>query len=361
MRSNEPKCRVARSAGLITAAILLSLKLGSHAAGAQAWTLKPCMEQVSTQHDAFEIPASEAEALINQVAKSIGLVGVDVHVVSCELADKAYAYVSDGNEEGVPAGKYIVYNPAWLREVIGKDQVQAGALFGHELGHLLNDHFDAAKDLSTQQKETEADHFAGCAVARLLGQWADLEDLLSRVRSEKDELYPDRLSSLEAAKNGFDACGGGNKVVVEKEINCPDGYSIFDNSFFSDSYIAISMPEGAKVCFIGLKVERNTLYGLQIRPRRSDLPDNSFSIGVTSPKLCRVMFSEEDDDPRNFNYPMGPDKTPLDCAARVRHERGTYGRLGCQEAGFGGRFDLRDDRLSRAGAELIPTPDCGWG
>jgi hypothetical protein len=130
-----------------------------------------------------------------------------VTVVPCSFGEKASAWLgkpSDDSQEG----EYIIYNPDWVREILGKDKIQAVALFAHELGHFLNADFTTRRNMPRRDKERDADHFAGCAVAKMSGDFSRLEDLLSRLRLEKDTFYPDRLSSIESARKGFELCGG---------------------------------------------------------------------------------------------------------------------------------------------------------
>jgi hypothetical protein len=150
------------------------------------------------------IASTEAERIVADVAGSIGL-RRPITIVPCHFAEKASASSPNG-VAGVPAGEYIVYNPDWVREVLGKDKVQAIALFGHELGHFLNGDFTVRRNVPRAVQERDADHFAGCAVARLSGNFEALENLLSRLRRDTDPLYPNRLQSISSARAGFEAC-----------------------------------------------------------------------------------------------------------------------------------------------------------
>lgn len=163
------------------------------------------LASVAKDGSTLGISASDAEQLIMRVGESIGLQR-PVKVIPCPQVAKAYAWPG-GQKDGVPDGEYIIYNPDWVREVIGKDQVQAVALFGHELGHFLNGDFTVRKDVPRRIQERDADRFAGCAVAKISGDFSKLEDLLSRLRLERDSVYPDRLTSIESAKLGFNSCG----------------------------------------------------------------------------------------------------------------------------------------------------------
>lgn len=185
-------------------ALLLMTMGGSGIAYAQSANCVSTYMAAKKSDQILGIAATDAERHVSRVAQSIGLKR-PVIVVPCTSIQKAYAWPG---EPGKSEGEYIIYNPTWVREVLGKDEVQAIALFGHELGHFYNADFTSRKNLSRQQQELDADRFAGCAVARTSGDFAKLEDLLSRLRLEKDAYYPDRLSSIESAKEGFKECGG---------------------------------------------------------------------------------------------------------------------------------------------------------
>lgn len=129
-------------------------------------------------------------------------------VLPCAYVEKAVAYFPNAFhvDLGVPARNYFIYDPDWTREVIGGDNWQAVALFGHELGHFWLSHFEQPGK-SRIVKEEEADQFSGCIVAKLGGPWEAVEDLLSRIRRDTaTSKYPDRLTSLEKARQGYDDC-----------------------------------------------------------------------------------------------------------------------------------------------------------
>jgi hypothetical protein len=123
---------------------------------------------------------------------------------------KAFAWLAPKKSPKniVPGSQYIVYNPDWVQDVIGDDRYQAIALFGHEIAHLMLGHYTAEKDMAEIRKETQADQWAGCAVAKMGGDFKALENLFGRLRRKIDTSYPSRLKSLGAAKKGFENCGG---------------------------------------------------------------------------------------------------------------------------------------------------------
>jgi hypothetical protein len=177
--------------------------------------------EAKAQGQALGIAPAEAETLIADVANSISL-GIDtLMVVPCDQAEMAYSYYEDGTDQSVPKGEYIVYEPTWIRQVIGSDRTEAIVVFGHELGHLLNRDFTANSDLPRIELETRADQFAGCAAAKMGGQWTEVVDILSRLRGDTDGAYPGRERSVQAAQKGFAQCGG--DASGETYANFPHG------------------------------------------------------------------------------------------------------------------------------------------
>lgn len=156
----------------------------------------------ASSKSAIQVP--EAEALLERIASKVGALS-DVTVIQCDRAEKAFAFLANGELSGVPAGRYLIFNKDWMREVIGPDEIRAIALFGHELGHFINGHFSPTSQVALEQEE-QADQFAGCAVARLGGDWETVEDLFLRLRAEVDSTYPGRLRSLTAVNRGFVGC-----------------------------------------------------------------------------------------------------------------------------------------------------------
>ena len=161
---------------------------------------------IAEHQEALGIVAGDAVSLLQDISKSIGSLSIP-KVISCAEAEKAHAYYKAGVGSGT--GEYILYNPNWLREVTGNDPDQLLAIFAHELGHFVNRDFTAPRNgLSREVRERGADKFAGCVFYKLERPFSSIEDLFSRLRRERDYLYPDRLSSLEAAKEGYDECAG---------------------------------------------------------------------------------------------------------------------------------------------------------
>jgi hypothetical protein len=165
-------------------------------------------------HKSLGFAPSDVENLVSKVANSIGLSPAGISIIPCNGINKVQSIYYDDRKD-VPKGEYILYEPVWVREVVGnnlageeevKTRDQAVFIFGHELGHLLGRHFTSRAELPRLQKETEADHFGGCAVGTTGGKWQNVQDIINRIRGDSDTDYPSREHSLATAKDGFDGC-----------------------------------------------------------------------------------------------------------------------------------------------------------
>ena len=112
---------------------------------------------------------TEAEELISQIVRGVGLTPDGIIVLPCDGITKVQSYYP--LQDDIPKRDYILFDPIWTREVMGfgndkgvdvKARDQALFIFGHELGHILGRHFTTNSQLSRLNKETDADHFAGC-------------------------------------------------------------------------------------------------------------------------------------------------------------------------------------------------------
>jgi hypothetical protein len=206
----------------------IALLLPASAVAQSAICAEKYLAKVKEEGPSLGLTATEAQNTVTRVAQSIGLQRSPL-VIPCDFFNgKVAAWQAQGNSK-VPDGEYIIYNPDWVRETIGNDKVQTVALFGHELGHFLNAHFTTNKNLPRQQQESEADEFAGCAVARMPADFKKLEDLLERIRLENDLVYPDRLHSIDVANAGYKNCGGSYSTKFAKIV---DGGTDVCTSFY---------------------------------------------------------------------------------------------------------------------------------
>jgi Peptidase family M48 len=192
--------------------VVVGVVFGSFSVNAQENEgFKVCLVKyiAAKKQNTLAISPEEAELIVQRIANYIGL-DESIPVVKCNSSSvsNAMAWVQkDSNELGIVQGEYILFNPTWVKNVAGADKTELDAIFGHELGHILKRHYYKAGDRPTQ--ETEADKFAGCAVAKGGGNWAKLKDLFARIRPTKSTAeYESYDDAVAAAKKGWMNCGG---------------------------------------------------------------------------------------------------------------------------------------------------------
>ncbi len=152
------------------------------------------------------------ENVVNNVIAASGLVLQDIQIVECTGAGSAFAKVDTNQlKEGKP-GRFLVYDPDWLAQISGQDQWPLTMIIAHEIGHFANGHF-AYVNVDSKIMETEADQFAGCVVGRMRGDWGAISETIIKIRKTVDELYPDRLQSTDAAREGFETCASASTVA----------------------------------------------------------------------------------------------------------------------------------------------------
>lgn len=207
---------------LVVTAASLSISMyidASMIAIADVADVKICLEEHATGRIAALPEVSEsvpdAEELLRVIGSYFGM-DRDISILPCGIVGKVESWAagdSDLSKElrdaGVPPGRYVVYNPIWVREVIGNDRDQAIFVFGHEFGHFVRGHFFERRNIDRVIKELEADHFGGCATARMKSNWSSVESLVSRIRpSTGDGYYPSAADSLAKTREGFVSCDG---------------------------------------------------------------------------------------------------------------------------------------------------------
>jgi hypothetical protein len=132
--------------------------------------------------------------------------------IPCDQVENASPFEPESGD-GLPSElgqkKFIVYQKLWVREVLGKSRDMAVFLLGHELGHIIRQHF--RRDLDDLTMESEADSEGGCVLARMGGAWPPVEDLLSRLRPDVDSNYPSAKKSIRLARTSYEDCGEGRK------------------------------------------------------------------------------------------------------------------------------------------------------
>ncbi|ABR65072.1 hypothetical protein [Sinorhizobium medicae] len=212
--------------------------------------VKICLEEHARGQIAGTAQVSEsvpdAEELLRTVGSFFGMER-DISILSCGIVEKVESWAASSQDitqelraAGVPPGRYVVYNPVWIREVIGNDRDQAIFVFGHEFGHFVRGHFFERKEIARDRKELEADRFGGCATGRMGSNWSSINNLMLRIRPKAgDGFYPSATDSITSVKEGFEACGGsavqmcrspengveswGYEVKIDKESNWRGG------------------------------------------------------------------------------------------------------------------------------------------
>ena len=188
--------------------------VGLHVGTAQAQD-EVCIKRYLASKEArgLGFTPAEVESLVTQEANAFGLSPKGIRVIPCEGVNKVRSNYIDDKE--VPTGDYILYDPVWVKEVVGPNiqgreskraRDEATFLFGHELGHLLGRHFTSNGQLDRLEKEKEADRFAGCAAGALGADWTNIKEFISRIRGDVESSYPSRAQSLQIAKAQFDIC-----------------------------------------------------------------------------------------------------------------------------------------------------------
>jgi hypothetical protein len=156
---------------------------------------------------------SDVESIVSQISKAIGLDPTGIKVVPCAGVGKVQSAYYD--QADVPLGDYVLYDPVWVREVVGNQLTgearrqardEAVFLFGHELGHILGRHFTSSRSLPRIDKELAADKFAGCTAGVLAADWKNIEEFIGRIRGDTDTTYPSRVRSVTATRASFDSC-----------------------------------------------------------------------------------------------------------------------------------------------------------
>ena len=172
---------------------------------ASASRVAGCVEdhQAGRQVGEPVLHASLARRILTETGATISF-----ELIPCTRVDNMVAWAAKEGVPGIRPGRYVVYNPTWVRQVLGRDEDPQLVAVAHELGHLHNGDL-AYHDTPDKEKERNADHFAGCAAARQGIAWEVVEDVFERIRNEQDDAYPTVKESLDAAGAGFAQCGGG--------------------------------------------------------------------------------------------------------------------------------------------------------
>lgn len=150
------------------------------------------------QNEAQEI-VTELQAIRDYTAK--------IKVISCDLTPQAIADQQLSESDGIKKGRYIVFNPTWVRQTATGNRTETIFVFSHEIAHHFYDHFFTNSDLEDFDKELQADSFAGCMVGQLGLSPEAMETLLRQIRPEVDSAdYPSIETSTHAALAAYNHC-----------------------------------------------------------------------------------------------------------------------------------------------------------
>jgi hypothetical protein len=165
-----------------------------------------CVRELVVAGDAVWAEREKQQAVVEEVRQALGLSGV-IWAIPCEAIDAVQrARLGDISR----VGQFVVYNPAWWREVVEVDRSTSVFVVAHEIAHLVNgDSDDPRASLTPAQLELDADEFAGCTLARMKLTIDSASELLKRTRSAvADFAYPSATQSLKALTDGFARCAG---------------------------------------------------------------------------------------------------------------------------------------------------------
>ena len=114
----------------------------------------------------------------------------------------------------------------------------------------------------------------------------------------------------------------------------------------------ISLPQGGHACVNGVNIRHVIGTGVVIRSALNGSGDSS-----NIHKICHVFFNNQ--VKQSLDYPMGPQKGPIDCLDYTHHKGATQAMLGCQTENliyYGPVFSANDNNQ----AIELPNPNCGW-
>jgi outer membrane protein OmpA-like peptidoglycan-associated protein len=113
------------------------------------------------------------------------------------------------------------------------------------------------------------------------GDWPTLENVLSRLRADSDQLYPNRLASLEVAKQGFRKCGGAiqsassaQPPLVRRTLSSYMVFFDFDRSSLSPQ--ALNTIQQSAQSFLQGAFQRITVTG-----HDDAMPEENYSMAVS--------------------------------------------------------------------------------
>ena len=181
----------------------------------------------------------EAKKCLDKICEVAGIQNNYI-IVPCDHIDNCQADVKDGDA-------YILYNNRFLERLKPlaftvksmnnfKYDWPTIAIFAHELGHLVNNHFSKVvrKRYSLLELETQADTYAGEILYKLGASLAQAQEVMrgSSVSEQGDFTHPSRQQRLTAIAAGWNKAKGDVKAM-EKELIEPNSITMLDETDYT--------------------------------------------------------------------------------------------------------------------------------
>ena len=136
--------------------------------------------------------------------------------------------------------RYILYDMDFMNTINSGNNWGNLFILAHEVGHHINGHsldlvlyasktVDAVTLVQSRKQELEADEFAGFILAKLGGDIAEVNKLINKISSNKDDSYsthPNATKRLYAIQIGYNKALGNKPVVYENKtaLNIAEEY-----------------------------------------------------------------------------------------------------------------------------------------
>jgi tetratricopeptide (TPR) repeat protein len=154
--------------------------------------------------------------------------------------------------------RYILYDSNFMNTINNNNNWGNLFILAHEVGHHINGHSvdlvlyasETVETKTLEQKriqELEADEFAGFILAKLGGDITEVNKLINKISSNKDDsnsTHPNASKRINAIKIGYDKALNNKPVVYQNKTNLNTAkeyfYSAYEKSTKGDYYGAIA-------------------------------------------------------------------------------------------------------------------------
>ena len=172
MKKLEQKIRVLKIKLMSTLLIFLLYS------DAMASPVRDCLtrhaHEGSIERSKLELEPHDLQKLTERVIAALEMGGIipelrvqPITFINCgkDSGVNVSAYSPPPNGSSLSAGWYVLFDQRYLRNITAFEDEPVIAMLGHELGHFFGGHFSYNQNLERDQKEIQADKFAGCAAA----------------------------------------------------------------------------------------------------------------------------------------------------------------------------------------------------